>query len=84
MYIENTNYTRMASTEQAKIKFAAKVMDIFSEVQKSASIHKTHIFQLLKFSQDNHEFFIYSFEQAYLKIFQSFHVKANKKIPAKF
>jgi hypothetical protein len=27
---------------------------------------------------------MYSFEQAYLKIFQSFHSKSNKKIPSKF
>lgn len=69
---------------QTKINFATKVMEVFTEVQKNASIHKTHIFQLLKYSQENHELFMYSFEQAYLKIFQSFHSKANKKIPTKF
>lgn len=75
----------MNSVGQRKINFATKVMEIFTEVQKTVSIHKTHIFQLLKYAQEDYELFMYSFEQAYLKIFQSFHQKANnKKIPAKF
>lgn len=59
-------------------------MEIFSEVQKNTSIHKTHIFQLVKYSQDDYKLFMFTFEQAFLKIFHSFHAKANKKIPAKF
>lgn len=44
----------MISLGQRKINFATKVMDVFTEVQKNVSIHKTHIFQLIKFSQDDY------------------------------
>ena len=75
----------MSSVGQRKVNFASKVMEVFTEVQKTVSIHKTHIFQLLKFSQEDHQLFMYSFQQAYLKIFHSFHSKVNnKKIPSKF
>lgn len=74
----------MATKEQRRINFATKVMEVFTEVQKSASIHKTHIYELIKYSQEDYAFFMYSFDQAFLKIFQSFHSKSNKKIPAKF
>lgn len=59
-------------------------MEVFGEIQKTTSVHKTHIFQLVKYSQENYQYFMYAMDQAYLKIFQSFHAKANKKIPAKF
>lgn len=44
----------MSSVGQRKVNFASKVMEVFTEVQKTVSIHKTHIFQLLKFSQEDH------------------------------
>jgi hypothetical protein len=37
--------------ETQKVAFATKVMEVFAEVQKSTSIHKTHLFELVKFSK---------------------------------
>jgi len=74
----------MTSAGQKKINFATKVMEVFTEVQKSNSVHKSHVYELVKYSQEDQTLFMYSLEQAYLKIFQSFHSKSNRKIPAKF
>ena len=74
----------MKAVGQKKLLFASKVMAVFTEIQKSASIHKTQIFELVKFSKEDADLFMYSFEQSYLKIFHSFHAKNNKKIPTKF
>lgn len=43
----------MTSVVQKKLNFTAKVMETFAQVQKSSSIHQTHIFQLLKYEQDD-------------------------------
>ena len=74
----------MQAEGQRRLAFAAKVMEVFSDIQKNPSIHKTQIFQLVKFSQEDGDLFMYAFEQSYLKIFHSFHSKNNKKIPTKF
>ena len=34
----------MSSAGQKKINFATKVMEVFTEVQKGASVHKTHVY----------------------------------------
>ena len=74
----------MESIGQRKLVFTAKVMEVFADIQRAPSIHKTQIFQLLKYSHEDPDLFMYAFEQSYLKIFHSFHSKANKKIPTKF
>ena len=74
----------MSAENKQKINFAAKVMEVFTELQKTTSVHKTHIFQLVKYSQEHYQYFMYAMDQAYLKIFHSFHAKANRKIPDKF
>ncbi len=54
LYLNSRFSPSMISLGQRKINFATKVMDVFTEVQKNVSIHKTHIFQLIKFSQDDY------------------------------
>ena len=68
---------------QKKIKFGSHVMEVFSQVQKLISPHQTHIFELVKYFNEDPEVFHYAFEQAFLKIFKSFH-RGQKKIPSKF
>ena len=74
----------MQAQGQRRLAFTAKVMEVFSDIQKNPSIHKTQIFQLVKYSQEDANNFMYAFEQSYLKIFHSFHANSNKKIPTKF
>jgi hypothetical protein len=40
--------------------------------------------ELVKIHSENHHHFDRAWEQVFLKIFKSFHEKANKKIPSKF
>ncbi len=60
------------------------VLQIFEEIQTSTALAKSHVMELVKIHSENHHHFDRAWEQVFLKIFKSFHEKANKKIPSKF
>ena len=60
------------------------VLHVFTDVQETVSLNKSHVMELITLHKENAFFFDKAFEQAYIKIFKCLQEKPNKKAPPKF